>query len=854
MGCVAWTKKSLLIPERICKAYLKIDEIVLRWSLKQVLNLGASMLQSNVNQAEFCPSLNEADRKLILEEAKVLDQVLLALAKEKAEVMANRRSLAKRMENLKDEAVGINEEDLPALFDQLHNQWSLVEGLKGSALPNPQTPYFARIALVETHTKPINHLAEDNELEEQPDEGFQERRESKLRNILIGYMTFLSKYCEWPIIDWRNSPSAKVFFNCSESEPYLQALPQRFSKGYVAERRVLVIHQGVLQSISNPEAKYMRSKEGIWQKSVGWQDVLELSGGAGSATRSHRFGTGQSNLLKEDIRGLLDKDQYEILNADSDDSLLVLGSAGSGKTTVALQRLSLLYFQHPERFNLHTMMILVPDIGLMRLSKNLLRNHDLSELPVLTFDLWMAKEGRRLLRSLPKKIYQDTPGSVVRIKRDQRFLHCLHLYVEKQRRTLLDIWGQAFKRIPDDFLASFLLGVAENDQGYSENRSLLSMCQLLEEFVRANLVKSVSAKKKLDATMRRSQGIIHDLAADREAILTDRALLSHLLDHDITVQNIEEFVKHARSQLFADIDVQGGGYDLSRRIAVDGRDEGDIAATDTPYKSIDIEDYPLFFYLQVLKQGHTSLGRPKGGAGIEHLVLDEAQELVPIELKVISLALAPSASVTIAGDAVQQTREIGGFDDWEMILSRLGLEGVKRERLTTNYRSTKPIVDFAAHVLGKMAPEVQGKTIKDGAPIRLDVYGNYGECLISISDELRALMSREENASVAIVLSSKKAAEQFFAELRHLDKARLVLDGHFSFTPGIDVTAVDQVKGLEFDYVVIPDCNQSQYPDTPGSRRKLHVASTRAIHQLWLTSTGKLSSLVPENLDSKKDA
>jgi DNA helicase-2/ATP-dependent DNA helicase PcrA len=58
------------------------------------------------------------------------------------------------------------------------------------------------------------------------------------------------------------------------------------------------------------------------------------------------------------------------------------------------------------------------------------------------------------------------------------------------------------------------------------------------------------------------------------------------------------------------------------------------------------------------------------------------------------------------------------------------------------------------------------------------------------------------------------------------------------------VTCVADVKGLEFDYVVVPDASAARYPDTPESRRALYVAVTRAIHQVWLTSVGSWSPIL----------
>ena len=73
---------------------------------------------------------------------------------------------------------------------------------------------------------------------------------------------------------------------------------------------------------------------------------------------------------------------------------------------------------------------------------------------------------------------------------------------------------------------------------------------------------------------------------------------------------------------------------------------------------------------------------------------------------------------------------------------------------------------------------------------------------------------------------------------------RLVVDGEFSFKPGIDITDVAQIKGLEFDYVIIPDANVASYPDTPVARRALHIAVTRAVHQLWVLAIGRPSEIL----------
>jgi DNA helicase-2/ATP-dependent DNA helicase PcrA len=70
----------------------------------------------------------------------------------------------------------------------------------------------------------------------------------------------------------------------------------------------------------------------------------------------------------------------------------------------------------------------------------------------------------------------------------------------------------------------------------------------------------------------------------------------------------------------------------------------------------------------------------------------------------------------------------------------------------------------------------------------------------------------------------------------------------FGFKPGVEVTDIRQVKGLEFDYVVLVDVSASHYPTDDESRYLLHIGATRAAHQLWLVSAGEPSALLPARL------
>jgi DNA helicase-2/ATP-dependent DNA helicase PcrA len=118
--------------------------------------------------------------------------------------------------------------------------------------------------------------------------------------------------------------------------------------------------------------------------------------------------------------------------------------------------------------------------------------------------------------------------------------------------------------------------------------------------------------------------------------------------------------------------------------------------------------------------------------------------------------------------------------------------------------------------------------------------------VVTLTDTLSRLTGRDPHANIAIIARTPLGAAHFFDMVKHLPATRLIEDGEFPFAPGIDVTHVGQVKGLEFDYVIIPDADPYRYPDTPLSRRHLHVAATRAIHQLWVTALGDESPILKD--------
>jgi DNA helicase-2/ATP-dependent DNA helicase PcrA len=135
--------------------------------------------------------------------------------------------------------------------------------------------------------------------------------------------------------------------------------------------------------------------------------------------------------------------------------------------------------------------------------------------------------------------------------------------------------------------------------------------------------------------------------------------------------------------------------------------------------------------------------------------------------------------------------------------------------------------------------------------VELFRFTDRGACVAFLADALAELAHEEPLASIAVLTPSATLSDLYCEGLTAagLHDVRRVANQDFTFSPGIEVTEISQVKGLEFDYAILVDVTHESYPDTPAARRLLHVGASRAVHQLWLTSVGTPSAML-RNLET----
>jgi len=219
--------------------------------------------------------------------------------------------------------------------------------------------------------------------------------------------------------------------------------------------------------------------------------------------------------------------------------------------------------------------------------------------------------------------------------------------------------------------------------------------------------------------------------------------------------------------------------------------------------------------------------------GYGHIVLDEAQDLSPMQCRAVARRLA-AGSLTVLGDLAQATSPWAAAD-WSQTLAGLGRPDAEVRPLTRGYRVPGEVLDYANRLLPLIAPGLPPASAIRREPGSLSVrpVDGYAGALAEVVAGLAA-----EPGSIGIVCADD-AVDGALAVLRDagVEAERLADDG--AEAARVAVVPATLVKGLEFDAVVVVDPAAIAAAEPRGLHR-LYVVLTRAVSTLVVLHRGDL--------------
>jgi DNA helicase-2/ATP-dependent DNA helicase PcrA len=395
---------------------------------------------------------------------------------------------------------------------------------------------------------------------------------------------------------------------------------------------------------------------------------------------------------------------------------------------------------------------------------------------VTSFDALAVRLARRAFRGLPRRVVSEAPAAVIRLKRSDALAHALEGFVAARPR----------------------LGDDEDRPGQAAREDLLL------------------------------------LFGDRDGLDVVQGQSSL-----IRASDVEATLLHTRAQFrlrgeeeFADV------VDAARLSALDARSL-DAGTPDDLAGSMDVEDIPVLFELARLR-GVAERKRVPLPETFDAVVIDEAQELAVLELRLLRRLLSEGGTLVVAGDEEQRTDVGAGFRSFDVTLAELGAPNAERVHLETSYRCPPELTDVVRELRttpSLVVPHASSTIVAHAFPNELHV-------VMDLAASIRRIREHDVRATVAIVARTASTARRIAGPLAAALSVELALDGKFDFRRGLHVTTVSDVRGLEFDYVFLPDVDAATYPSDDESRRALYLALTRTCAAVSVAWVGRASPMI----------
>lgn len=495
-----------------------------------------------------------------------------------------------------------------------------------------------------------------------------------------------------------------------------------------------------------------------------------------------------------DIVATIQPEQDELVRADLADSICVQGAPGTGKTAVGLHRAAYLLYLHRERLRRSGVLIVGPNRTFLA--------YIAAVLPALGEVEVAQATVEDLIARVPVRAVDDPAAAA--IKHDVRLAEVLRRAIASRIGAPVDpivVSDGSFRwRIGLDALHRVVEETRRQGLPYATGRERVQarVVGLLQRQVEARRAESPS-----DAWLRRMgrsrqvtgfldavwpaltpEGLVHALLSDPQALT---AAADGLLTE--AEQALLTWAKPARTPKAA------------KWTAADG----------------------------VLIDEAAGLIERPGGFG--HIVLDEAQDLSPMQCRAIARR-SEHGSITLLGDLAQGTAPWAATD-WRDSLAHLGKSGAAVVPLTVGFRMPAAVVAFANRLLPALAVDVPPAESlrRDGA---LDIR-TVTDLAAATVIEVRAALSHD--GSIAVI-ATDGAVAGLRAALADAGIPAATVD---DVEAGTRVTVVPAtlVKGLEYDHVIVVEPAAIVAAEPRGLHR-LYVVLTRAVSRLAVLHTEPL--------------
>ena len=602
---------------------------------------------------------------------------------------------------------------------------------------------------------------------------FQDPRLSFLESYYIGRVGISDEKAEPVVLDWRAPISSVYYENSTGPCSYTVSSEGTFSIDLKRKRTY---------EIENDHLK----------------DFFDSDVVANDELLTKYLAKNKKAVLGE-IIATIQQEQNLIIRRSPKTNLIVQGVAGSGKTTVAMHRISYILYNYEEDFRPEDFYI----IG----SNRILLNYITSVLPEL--DVYGIRQ-MTMEQLFIRLLYEDWDE-------EKYMVHTIDRADEKNSIKGGSGWffdlenfcrTYEAEQIPREPVrlekTGTLLLDAEYIDNYCREQSTLSMegkmC-MLNEILLAKFENEVSGKE------------VTFPAREKKAL------------------------KRKYEKYFGDGKWKGSIFDLYLQFLEQQAEKG--KAVEVPENSFDVYDLAALAYLYKRIKENDPVREAS------HVVIDEAQDFGMMAYQVLHYCLR-DCTYTIMGDTSQNIHFSYGLNDWEE-LKKLILTGTYDAFgvLRKSYRNTVEISDFANEILrhGDFAIYPVEPVLRHGTTVQKEAFADEATLLAAGVQKIKAWQEQGYETIAVVCRDEAEAA----ATARKLKKYVPVVEENLEtaeFGEGVMVLPVAYTKGLEFDAVLLLDPTEEKYPENDGQVKLLYVAATRALHELAVLYTGKLTGIL----------